>query len=100
VRYDPVTTSRCPTCGSAFQPRGRQRFCSGACRQHAYRRRTGQRETTTPAATLAIIYECGNCGNRLLGEQRCPDCNTFCQRLGPGGPCPHCDEPILLAELA
>ena len=99
MRYDPVTTSRCLTCGSAFARRGRQRFCSGACRQHAYRQRTGQREATTPATTLAITYACGNCGSRLL-EQRCPDCNTFCQRLGPGGPCPHCDEPILLAELA
>ena len=100
MRYDPVTTSHCLTCGSAFVRRGRQRFCSGACRQRAYRQRTGPSEATTLAATLPIIYACGSCGNRLLGEQRCPDCNTFCQRLGPGAPCPHCDEPILLAELA
>jgi hypothetical protein len=45
------------------------------------------------------VYECPVCGARFLGEQRCPDCNVFCRRLGPGGPCPHCDEPVALADL-
>jgi hypothetical protein len=100
VRYDPVTTT-CASCGSSFHRRGRQRFCSAACRQRAYRQRTGQPETTTPPArTATIVYECASCGSRLLGQQRCPDCNTFCQRLGPGGLCPHCDEPTLLSELS
>ena len=36
---------------------------------------------------------------RLLGEQRCPDCATFARRVGPGGPCPHCAEPVAIADL-
>jgi hypothetical protein len=35
------------------------------------------------------------CDARLLGVQRCEDCNTWARRIGPGGPCPHC----LLTEL-
>jgi hypothetical protein len=45
------------------------------------------------------VYECGDCGQRLLGEQRCPDCATFALRVGPGGPCPHCFEPVAVADL-
>jgi hypothetical protein len=45
------------------------------------------------------LYECPTCGERYLGERRCPECNRFCRALGLGGPCPHCDEPVLLAEL-
>ena len=33
------------------------------------------------------------------GEQRCPDCGIFARRTGPGGPCPHCDEPIAIKDL-
>lgn len=28
-----------------------------------------------------------------------PDCNLFTRRLGPGGACPHCDEPVVLDDL-
>ena len=45
------------------------------------------------------VYECPGCGQRLLGEQRCPDCATFARRIGPGGPCPHCDEPVAITDL-
>jgi hypothetical protein len=45
------------------------------------------------------IYECPNCAQRFLGEQRCPDCNRFCRGLGLGGRCPHCDDLLLLSEL-
>jgi len=34
-----------------------------------------------------------------IGEQRCPDCATFARRIGPGGPCPHCAEPVAIADL-
>ena len=44
----------------------------------------------------ATVYECPSCETRYLGEQRCPDCGIFCRRVGPGGPCPHCDEPVAL----
>ncbi len=45
-----------------------------------------------------VVYECGQCGERLT-DRRCPDCNLFTRRLGPGGPCPGCDELILLEEI-
>ena len=45
------------------------------------------------------LYACPACDARFLGEQRCPDCNTFARRLGPGGPCPHCDEPVAVSDL-
>jgi len=52
-----------------------------------------------PTAVLAAIYECPDCETRYLDERRCPDCNLFCRRIGSGGPCPHCDEPVALTEL-
>jgi DNA-directed RNA polymerase subunit RPC12/RpoP len=45
------------------------------------------------------VYECPDCAQRFLGEQRCPDCNRFCRGLGLGGRCPHCDDLVLLSEL-
>jgi hypothetical protein len=57
---------------------------------------------TVPAARPRrehTIYECPACGQRLLGEQRCPDCNTFARRIGPGGSCPHCSEPVAMNDL-
>jgi hypothetical protein len=45
------------------------------------------------------VYECPDCGERQAGTRRCPDCNLFMRRVGPGGSCPHCDEPVLVADL-
>ena len=36
VRDDTATTT-CPVCGTGFEPEGRQRFCSTACRQQAWK---------------------------------------------------------------
>jgi hypothetical protein len=36
---------------------------------------------------------------RELGIQRCDDCGIFMARVGIGGLCPHCDEPLAVAEL-
>jgi len=99
----------CPICQTGSVP-ARARYCSDACKQRAYRlRRTagGPPVLTNLAAdprrrqTLLAhtVYECPSCETRFLGERRCPDCNTFCRRLGPGGSCPHCDEPVLLTDL-
>jgi predicted RNA-binding Zn-ribbon protein involved in translation (DUF1610 family) len=49
-------------------------------------------------ATVPVVYECGECGERML-VRRCPDCQLFTRRLGQGGSCPHCDEPVLFDEL-
>jgi hypothetical protein len=46
-----------------------------------------------------VVYECPACETRLLGEQRCPDCNLFCRRLGAGGACMHCGDLLTVEEL-
>ncbi len=69
---------------------------------------TGDAETPagTPVTVPATqprrpitVYECDNCGTRALGEQRCEDCATFMHRVGIGGHCPACDEPVAITEL-
>jgi hypothetical protein len=100
-RNDGVTIA-CPICQRSFHPSGRRRFCSDACRQAAWRARrpvtlVASLSPRTPRA--ATIYECPSCEARSLGEQRCPDCNTFTRRVGPGGLCPHCDEPVAVSDL-
>jgi len=97
-------TSTCLLCGDSFDPVGRQRFCSDAHRQAAWRRR--QRALLAAAVPPAsasrraiTVYACPSCELRLLGEQRCPDCHLWARRLGLGGLCPHCDEPVTLADL-
>ncbi len=85
-------------------PTGRQRYCTSACRKTAFRRRH-QNPPTAVVVPVArprrqfTIYECPNCGDRFLGQQRCPACATFARRAGIGGPCPHCDEPVALTDL-
>jgi endogenous inhibitor of DNA gyrase (YacG/DUF329 family) len=99
-RNDSATIA-CPVCGAGFRPSGRRRFCSATCRQVAWRRRHPTPLPAVPARTPrpATVYECPACSARYLGEQRCPDCHLFCRRVGPGGPCPHCDEPVAVADL-
>ena len=107
IRNDIGATATCPVCQTAFIPTRRQRYCTPACRQAAWRRRH-------PAAAAAAhlppprparqhtIYECGECGEcgtRYAGQQWCPDCTRPCRRIGPGGPCPHCDEPVAITDL-
>jgi hypothetical protein len=94
-------TRACPVCERPFSPVGRQRVCSAACRQALWRRRHAPPAVELPERTArtATIYECPSCDTRYLGEQYCADCGTFCRRMGPGAPCPHCDEPVLLADL-
>ncbi len=107
---DPSPAGRlCSICQTGSVP-PRARYCSDACKQRAYRLR---RAAASPADLIEhaveprrrrilvahTVYECPSCETRLLGEQRCPDCGVFCRRLGLGGPCPHCDEPVLLADI-
>jgi hypothetical protein len=101
--HDTVTMT-CPICQQPFTPTGRQKFCSDACRAAAYRRR---RDAGRPALTIPknrprrpiTIYECDRCGTRALGDQYCPDCSTFMRKIGLGGECPHCAEPLAVTEL-
>jgi len=101
---DDTATITCPVCQSSFTPAGRQRYCTTACRKTAWRRRH-QNPAISPPVLAArprrefTIYECPDCGQRLHGQQRCPDCGIFAARLGPGGPCPHCGEPVTITDL-
>ena len=104
LRHDGVTIT-CPVCGDSFGLSGRRTYCSDACRALAYRRRrdVGIIPTVTvpksrPRRELTI-YECDTCGERSLGEQRCSECHTFMTRVGIGGHCPSCDEPIAIIDL-
>lgn len=100
LRNDGVTIA-CGVCGRTFRPQGRRRFCSDACRQTAWRRRhpTALPPLPTRSPRSATIYQCSGCDARYLGEQYCPDCQQFCRRLGPGGSCPHCQEPVAVTDL-
>lgn len=100
-RDDGVTTGACAACGQAFQRRGRGRFCSDACRQAAWRWRRSTELAAPPTShpAMATVYECGGCETRFVGERRCPDCNRFNRRVDLGGYCPHCDEPVAIADL-
>jgi hypothetical protein len=81
----------------------RARYCSPAHRQLAFRLRHAQLTCVddTPlraelrrrgALVAHTVYECGECGERLVGVRRC-------RALGLGGRCSDCDEPVLLADL-
>jgi hypothetical protein len=101
VRDDGVTMA-CEHCGKAFDASGRRLYCSNACRQRAFRARRG----TPPlparlkrAPKDGTVYSCPDCGTRYLGVQRCENRDRFCRRLGAGGPCPCCDEPVALKDL-
>lgn len=99
-----VPTRSCPICAATFTPVGRRRYCSERCRARAYRRRRAAQVPEPPppppgGVRARSVYECPECGERHLGEQRCPDCGVFCSRVGLGGACPHCDEPVAVADL-
>ena len=105
----PPARRSCPACQAPVTSR-RARYCSDACKQRAYRLR---QTDATPldldalaadlrsrrALVAHTVYECPACEARFLGDQRCPDCHVFCRRLDLGGLCPHCDDPVTLAEL-
>jgi hypothetical protein len=101
VRNDGETTTPCAICGTRFQPIGRQRFCKPACRQAAWRRRHPTPLPPVPvhAPRHSTVYQCPSCDSRYLGDQYCTDCGRFCRRVGAGGLCPACDEPVAITDL-
>lgn len=109
ARNDIETTtgpSGCPVCGTGFTRSRRQRYCSPACRQAAWRARH-QREPAMPGPNVApirrrreiTVYACTDCEQRYYGEQWCPDCQRPCRRIDIGGLCPHCEEPVTITDL-
>jgi hypothetical protein len=96
----------CPVCWTPFTRVGRQRYCTEACRKTAWTRRHATTLTITePVVPQAIrrrdvtIYACPTCETRYHGEQWCHDCNQPCTRVGLGGLCPHCAEPVAISDL-
>jgi ribosomal protein L32 len=98
----------CLVCGAALASR-RARYCSRAHQQRAFRLRH-QPSLPDPqhlrhdlqrrrAAVAHTLYECPSCGERRVGERRCPDCQLFSRSIGLGGHCPECDTAILLPDL-
>jgi hypothetical protein len=98
---DDGVTMACLLCARPFITVGRRRFCSDACQAAAWRRRHAPPVVAVPAATgrSMTVYACDACGDRAVGEQRWDECSTFMRRLGLGGACPSCDEPVTIAEL-
>ncbi|MGH7759460.1 MAG: hypothetical protein ACREN7_09130 [Candidatus Dormibacteria bacterium] len=93
----------CPRCGTPVAVSGRRRYCSDACRQASYRARRHESASVPVPAVAGVdstIYECPTCAQRYLGSRRCDDCNRWCGRIGPGGLCPHCDEPVAHQDLS
>lgn len=103
-RNDSVTIL-CPVCRRRrFVPSGRKRVCSPACRQTLFRRRHAEadaRLVVPPHRSRrnGTVYECPSCEARYLGSQRCFECGVFCRRVGAGGLCPECGEPVAVADL-
>jgi hypothetical protein len=94
----------CSACGRTFSARGRKTYCSDACRQRGFRRRQRPADElplglASRLPRTAIVYQCPECEARFLGQQRCDECGVFGRRLGPGGPCPHCDEAVAISDL-
>jgi rubrerythrin len=98
----------CLVCGKALVSQ-RARYCSRAHQQLAFRlrhraelpdlqqlRHALQRR---PAVVAQTVYECSNCGERFVGERRCPECHLYSRAIGLGGHCPECDTPLLLVDL-
>jgi len=100
--------SGCLVCGGALSS-SRARYCSRAHQQRAFRlrhqtklpdlQRLRQELQRGRVVVAHTVYECPRCGERLVGERRCPDCNLFSRAIGLGGQCPECDTPLLLVDL-
>ena len=91
VRDDSATAWE--VCVAPISPTGRQRWCSARCRQRAWHRRGAAPRQPVPTKA-PTVYACPPCDARYLGGQRCEDCNTWCTKVRPRGPCAHCDEPV------
>lgn len=104
VQGDAYAMQRCLQCQGLLPAHRRRRYCSDACRVAAWRRRHQLAPELSPLPTRVrrrdvTVYECPLCQTRSVGVQYCPDCHVFCSRVGIGGLCPHCDEPVTYEEL-
>jgi len=98
-----VGGSACPVRGARFAPVGRQAYCSSVCRKRVFRARRGL--TAAPVVPTGAprrertVYERPDCGQRQAGVHWCADCVRPARIAGLGGECPHCGEPVTVADL-
>ncbi len=97
-------TPNCLNCQTALLSGRPRSYCSDACRITAWKRRMRATQSTNDIPKgrpikAATIYECPQCEVRYLGNQYCSDCGSFCYKVGGGGYCPHCDEPVAFVDL-
>jgi len=110
--HDDITTTstnrtgqpRCPVCWTPFVRVRRQQYCSDNCRKTAWSRRRAATTSAPPPPPPGrrrevTVYSCPSCDSRFYGQQWCHDCNQPCTRVGLGGLCPHCDEPVAISDL-
>ena len=97
--------SRCLQCDGLLPNQRSRRYCSDKCRVAAWRRKHQLPKAAPvlpakgPSRSEATIYECPQCETRYVGVQYCIDCSSFCRKVGLGGTCPNCDEPVTYEEL-
>jgi hypothetical protein len=102
---DDDETKLCPVCQHRFMVVGGGHYCSDGCRKKAWRLRhqTVAVPIVVPAPGVPrrslTVYTCQVCGTRALGVQRCEDCGAFMTRVGLGGECPCCSDPVAVCEL-
>ncbi len=103
----PPAAAACPVCNTAFTRVRRQRYCTPACRQAAWRARgtASELEASRPAEPRrgpwqVGVYACPECEAHYLAQQWCEDCNRPCLRVGYGGSCPSCNEPLPLTNCS
>jgi hypothetical protein len=99
-----VNTVACPVCADTFTPTRRQRYCTPACRQAAWRARhpAARPAIDVPARTRRrdiTLYQCTQCETRYLAQQYCHDCHQPCVRVDVGGLCPTCDTPVTISDI-
>ena len=102
---DDGATKLCPVCQHRFKAVGQAQYCSDGCRKKArrLRHRTAAVPVVVPAPGVPrrslTVYACQACDTKALGVQRCEDCGSFMTRVGLGGECPACSEPVAVCEL-
>jgi hypothetical protein len=98
----------CPSCQQYFAAPAGRAHCSGACRMADWRRRHPDHQPPNPTPTPPPdVYICTRCQRRYQFHQpalatpapNCPHCAIPTRRLGVGGHCPCCDQPVAAIEL-
>ena len=103
-----TTMAGCPICATP-RPSDRAGNVPWCCSVACYRSFHGIEPATSSCHDVvpidcqprrpSTVYECDGCNARAVGEQGCGDCGTIMRRVGIGGCCPSCDEPVAAAEL-